>query len=128
LEINTRNENYSKPKGEQFALNVDGKLSNQINASSSRQKSKEPEKYFRSNLMDKLVFSSTEATLDHVSRLYHLGYIGEDDCLHLTPVNSILQMKPNFEYFDIYEKKVKDLKENTGVTSETGKKKRRLQS
>lgn len=76
------------------------------------------QKYFRSSLMDKQVLTSTNATLGQMNRLYHLGVLKENK-LHLTPVQSILQMKPAFEYFDIFEKKVKDLKESS-QTNETG--------
>ncbi len=46
-----------------------------------------------------------------MNKLYHLGLLNETS-LHLTPVQSILQMKPSFEYFDIYEKKVKDIRDS----------------
>lgn len=96
IEMNTTNDNYSKAKGEQFAINVDGKLA-------PNSKTDSQQKYFRSSLMDKQVYSSTVCTLGQMNRLYHLGIL-KDDQLHLTPVHSILQMRPNFEYFDIYEK------------------------
>jgi DNA-directed RNA polymerase-3 subunit RPC5 len=116
VELDTKNENYSKIKGEQFALNVDGKqssLSGKFNIRQQQiaQQQTEQPKYFRSNLMDKQVYQSTNATLGQMNKLYHLGLLNETS-LHLTPVQSILQMKPSFEYFDIYEKKVKDIRDS----------------
>ena len=68
--------------------------------------------------MDKVVYTSTNATLGQMNRMYHLGALNENK-LHLTSIQSILQMKPSFEYFDIYEKKVKDLKE-ANLKEDTG--------
>ena len=61
--------------------------------------------------MDKQVLTSSNGTLGQMSRLYQLGIL-KDDKLHLNPIQSILQMKPSFEYFDIYEKKIKEVKES----------------
>ena len=118
--MDTRNDNYSKVKGEQFALNVDGKLGVSSSSSSSlhnrtgsnknQEQQQQQQKYFRSNLMDKQVYVSSNAALGKMNKLYHLGAINESG-LHLTPVQSVLQMRPSFEYFDIFEKKIKDLKE-----------------
>ena len=109
LDLNTTNNNYSKAKGEQFALNVDGKQY-LPNKKHDPKEDKQP-KYFRTNMMDKVVYTSTNATVGQMNRLYHLGVLNDDKKLHLTSIQSILQMKPSFEYFDIYEKKVKDLKD-----------------
>ena len=65
--------------------------------------------------MDKSVYSSTNGALGQMNKLYQLGVL-KDNQLHLTPVQSILQMKPSFEHFDIYEKKVKESKEAQGET------------
>lgn len=108
IELNTTNENYSRPKGEQFALNVDGKPCLLQAAANSKQPKEQ--KYYKSNCMDKQVLASSNATLGQMSRLYQLGIL-KDDKLHLNPIHSILQMKPSFEYFDIYEKKIKETKE-----------------
>ena len=114
--MDTKNENYSKVKGEQFALNVDGKQTSQLGKLNPRQQQiqqqqTEQPKYFHSSLMDKQVYQSTNATLGQMNRLYHLGLIDEAG-VHLTPVHSIVQMKPSFEYFDIYEKKMKDIRDS----------------
>ncbi len=114
MELNTFNDNYSKPKGEQFAINVDGKTG--IQAISKLQlKEQQTPKYYRSNMMDKSVFTSSNGALGQMHQLYHLGCLKEKS-LHLTPIKSMLQMRPSFEYFDIYEKKVKDAKLSQGDT------------
>lgn len=113
--LDTYNDNYSKVKGEQYALNIDGKQSNQTKVS-SRVKH-EPERYYKSNLMDKQVLTSTNATLGQMNRLYHLGLL-KDNNLHLNPIQAILQMKPSFDYFDLVEKKGKDLKDSDLKESE----------
>lgn len=105
-------------KGEQFALNVDGKQTYSVPSIKQNSKDEKYSKYFRSNLMDKVLYTSTNATLGEMNRLYHLGYLNGNK-LSLTSIQSILQMKPSFEYFDIYEKKVKDLKE-AGQAGDTG--------
>ena len=135
MHLDTHNANYSRTKGEQICLNVDGGISASSSSSSKssaslskqadQQQQQQPSKYFRSHLMDKIVYTSTNATLGQMNRLYHLGALTSDATqLHLTPVRSILQMKPSFEYFDIYEKKVKDLKDAAAAaaakTSENG--------
>lgn len=109
--MDTRKEHYSKVKGEQYALNVDGKPTVQINKPGSKQRQPEQQRYYKSNVMDKQVLTSTNATLGQMNRLYHLGVLKEDK-LHLTPIQAILQMKPSFDYFDLVEKKTKDLKES----------------
>ena len=63
--------------------------------------------------MDKTVFTSSNGTQGQMNKLYHLGILKENK-LHITPVHSILQMRPSFEHFDIYEKKVKETKEALG--------------
>ena len=50
------NQNYSRTKGEQFALNVDGKPSLLL-SSKTNNNSKEQQRYYRSNVMDKQVLS-----------------------------------------------------------------------
>jgi DNA-directed RNA polymerase-3 subunit RPC5 len=109
VELNTTNDNYSRTKGEQFAVNVDGKPGLIMGNASKQQTSKE-QRYYKSNCMDKHVLTSTNATLGQMSRLYQLGIL-KNNKLHLNPVQSILQMKPSFEYFDIYDRKVKENKD-----------------
>lgn len=116
MELDTQTKNYSKTKGEQICLNVDGKHS--FIVPTSKQNAKE-QKYFNSNLMDKIVYSSNNAALGHMNQLYFLSLLNQNK-LHLTPIRSILQMKPSFEYLDIYEKKIKDLKEGSKSNELTG--------
>ncbi|CAF0804064.1 unnamed protein product [Brachionus calyciflorus] len=114
VELDTTNDNYSKVKGEQYALNVDGKQTVQTGKLNPKQKQPEQQqqqRYYKSNVMDKQVLTSTNATLGQMNRLYHLGLL-KDDKLHLTPIQAILQMKPSFDYFDLVEKKTKELKES----------------
>lgn len=118
LELDTANENYSKAKGEQFALNVDGKLTGNVSLGAKLKQDLPQQRYYKSNVMDKQVLTSTNGCLGQMNRLYHLGVLNNNQ-LHLTPVQSILQMKPSFDYFDIFEKKVKDIKEPS-QTNETG--------
>lgn len=115
------NDNYSKAKGEQFALNVDGKPSSQYGVNLKKQAKEEP-RYYRSSMMDKSVLVSSNGTPGQMNQLYHLGLLKENQ-LHLTPVQAVLQMRPSFEHFDIYERKVKEAREAQG---DTGNKKMRL--
>ena len=75
------NPNYSRTKGEQFALNVDGKPSLSL-LSSKTTNNKEQQRYYKSNVMDKQVLTSSNGTLDQMARLYQLGIL-KDDKLHL---------------------------------------------
>lgn len=102
VDLDPRNKYYSKAKGEQFAINVDGKPGHPSSASAQQ-------RYYHSSHMDKLVFGSTNGTPGQMNKLYQLGYY-KSGAIYLTPVHSILQMRPNFEYFDIYEQKVKEIK------------------
>lgn len=113
------NDNYSKAKGEQFALNVDGKSNSQYGLNLKKPNKEEP-RYYRSSMMDKSVLVSSNSTPGQMNQLYHLGLLKENK-LHLTPVQAVLQMRPSFEHFDIYERKVKETREAQG---DTGKKKK----
>lgn len=85
-----------------------------------KQEKQQPQRYFKSNYMDKQVLTSTNACLGQMNRLYHLGILNSSaDKLSLTPIKTILQMKPSFDYFDIFEKKVQDKKES-GNSNENG--------
>jgi hypothetical protein len=77
----------------------------------NRQQHPQQQKYYTSNMMDKQILCSTSGAVGHMHRLYHLGLLeisSNKERLHLAPVNSILQMKPSFEYLDLSEKKAKD--------------------
>jgi DNA-directed RNA polymerase-3 subunit RPC5 len=102
ISLNTKDANYSTTKGEQFAMNVDSNSNLQ-------------QKYYKSNVMDKQLLVSTNAATGNMNKHYCIGVIKSDE-LHLTPLQNLLQIKPSFEYFDIYEKKVKDVKEQQNDT------------
>jgi DNA-directed RNA polymerase-3 subunit RPC5 len=109
VSLDTRNPNYSKSKGEQFALNVDGK-SNIIQPNHQQQR------YYKTNLMDKQLLVSSNGALGNMNKHYCCGLLKSNQ-LHLTPLEGVIQMRPSYEYFDIYEKKVK---ENKDTHTDTG--------
>lgn len=46
-----------------------------------------------------------------MNRLYHLGLFKnteDETSLHLTPIQSMVQMKPSFDYLDMAEKRLKE--------------------
>ncbi|XP_014669271.1 PREDICTED: DNA-directed RNA polymerase III subunit RPC5-like [Priapulus caudatus] len=103
LGINTRSVNYSHSKGEQIALNVDGASRGSESA------------YFASGIMDKqlLVSSSVgNASLQYAAAVFR------DDELHLTPVQGVIQLKPNFNYFDKADSKMKESTADDGESSQ----------
>jgi DNA-directed RNA polymerase-3 subunit RPC5 len=92
--LNTDGPNFDESKGEQMALNVDG--------SDSKAKTKDVEdKMFSSGVMDKQVLSSTRALKD-TSR-YAVGILGGNE-LHITPVKSVLHLRPDLKYLDKSDK------------------------
>ncbi len=107
--LDTNSQNYSKPKGEQFALNVDGK-------SSIIMPHHQQQRFYKSNIMDKQVLVSSNGALGNMNKHYCCGLL-KDNQLHITPVESVIQMRPSYEYFDVYEKKVK---ENKDTHTDTG--------
>ncbi|KAH3862898.1 hypothetical protein DPMN_025873 [Dreissena polymorpha] len=82
--LNTSSSHYCKSKGEQFALNVDGKIG-------------EGASFFTSDKMDKQVLTS-HPTGAQVGR-YAVGYFKGGE-LFMSPVRAQLQMKPSFSYLD----------------------------
>lgn len=95
LGLQTRGPTFDRSKGEQIALNVDGAF---------RDKRDSEDNYYKSNVMDKLVLTSTKALSD-VSR-YAVGVM-RDNSLHLTPVSSVLALRPCFSYLDQADKRGK---------------------
>ncbi|NP_997919.1 DNA-directed RNA polymerase III subunit RPC5 [Danio rerio] len=82
--MDTMSPNYSRSKGEQIALNVDGMSSEDSNV-------------YTTKMMDKQTFSSIQATTNtsrYAAAVFHKGE------LHLTPLQGILQMRPSFTYLD----------------------------
>lgn len=76
--------NYSRSKGEQIALNVDGTTFDESNLYSVK-------------MMDKQTLTSIQATTDTSRYAAAVFRKGE---LHLTPLQGILQMRPSFTYLD----------------------------
>ncbi|XP_045214874.2 DNA-directed RNA polymerase III subunit RPC5-like isoform X2 [Mercenaria mercenaria] len=84
VSLNTRSKHYSKSKGEQFALNVDGR-------------NPDATAVYSSNMMDKQVLLSHACGTD--SGRYAVGYFRDGE-LYLSPVRAQVQMKPSFNYLD----------------------------
>lgn len=87
VSVNIHSPNYSKSKGEQIALNVDG-----TSLSSSAQP-----KTYSSDLMDKQLLCSQPSVL---SPKRYLGGIYRDGELHITPLKGIIHLRPSFGYLD----------------------------
>ncbi|XP_060071471.1 DNA-directed RNA polymerase III subunit RPC5-like isoform X2 [Ylistrum balloti] len=90
LGLNTRGDNYARSKGEQIAINVDG---------SSNQSG-----HYISGMMDKQVLSSVACT--ETAGRYAVG-VWKDGEVHLTPLHAIVQLRPNFDYLDSADSRVK---------------------
>ncbi|XP_076293456.1 RNA polymerase III subunit E [Lasioglossum baleicum] len=100
--IDTHSVNYDQSKGEQIAVNADG---------DAKSDQDEDEKAFDSNLMDKTVLQSSRA-LPNCSN-YAVGVFQEGE-LHLTPLRGVVQMRPQFNYLDKSDKRVRDEAKNMG--------------
>ncbi len=88
--LDTDTANYDRSKGEQVALNVDG--------SDARAKTADPDAMlYPSGIMDKQVLSSAKSVPDP-SR-YAVGILGGNE-FHLTPIASILTIRPDLKYLD----------------------------
>lgn len=98
LPLNVQSSNYDKSKGEQIALNVDGR-----HAGDNR--------YFNSSFMDKQKLISNKAVSS--SAQYAIGLLRPGKELHLTPLNAIIQLRPSFTYLDQSDNRAKaELKGN----------------
>ena len=84
IAINTKNPNYDASKGEQIALNTDGRETG-------------PNKYFKSSLMDKQLLTGTSPVTS--TGRYALAIMDNEE-LHLTPVEGVLQLRPSLVYLD----------------------------
>lgn len=91
--LDTESPFYDRFKGEQLALAADGK---------SIAKGERPT--FKRGIMDKQAFVSS-TSLDDVSK-YIVGIYADKE-LHLSPLSSILQLRPSFSYFDKEDKRNK---------------------
>ncbi|XP_076650808.1 RNA polymerase III subunit E [Halictus rubicundus] len=102
VEIDTHSVNYDQSKGEQIAINADGDAKSDQDVD---------EKAFDSHLMDKTVLQSSRA-LPNCSN-YAVG-VFQDGELHLTPLRGVVQMRPQFNYLDKSDKRVRDEAKNIG--------------
>ncbi|OAD60047.1 DNA-directed RNA polymerase III subunit RPC5 [Eufriesea mexicana] len=100
--VDTHSVNYDQSKGEQIAINADG---------DSKIDQEDDEKAFDSNVMDKTVLQSSRA-LPNCSN-YGVG-IFQDGELHITPLRGIVQMRPQFNYLDKSDKRVREEAKNMG--------------
>ncbi|KAK7003517.1 DNA-directed RNA polymerase III subunit RPC5 [Biomphalaria glabrata] len=87
LGLDTYSKNYSRSKGEQIAVNVDG------NAHTSS------DRFFSSSKMDKIILSCPPYVKTFSNCQYAAGLL-KDGELHLTPVSAVVQMRPSFDYLD----------------------------
>lgn len=92
MAIDTMSPNYSRSKGEQIALNVDGTTYDETNTYSVK-------------MMDKQSFSSIQATTNTSRYAAAVFRKGE---LHVTPLTGILQMRPSFSYLDKADTKTRE--------------------
>ncbi|GIY97170.1 DNA-directed RNA polymerase III subunit RPC5 [Caerostris extrusa] len=95
---------YDRSRGEQFAYNVDGQSSSK-------------ERYFDGVLMDKILIQGTKVERPDE---YAVGFMREGK-LHITPVNSVIEMCPGFVHMDKIvsaSKKALNLDENEGENDE----------
>lgn len=91
--LNTASRNYDAFKGDQLAIAADGK---------SQNKNEKPT--YISGTMDKQTLVST-TPLDEINK-YIVG-IMQDNEVHGSVVKGIVQMRPNFSYFDKLDKRKK---------------------
>lgn len=84
--LDTGSRHYDAFKGEQYAVAADGK-----------ERRGEHNVSFRSGTMDRQSFISTRP-MENVSK-YIVGYM-QDREIHLSVLNGVVQMRPNFSYFD----------------------------
>ncbi|XP_067121880.1 LOW QUALITY PROTEIN: DNA-directed RNA polymerase III subunit RPC5 [Centruroides vittatus] len=98
LPLNVQSSNYDKSKGEQIALNVDGRHGGDNS-------------YFSSSFMDKQKLTSSKAVSS--SAQYAIGLLRPGKELHLTPLHAIIQLRPSFTYLDQSDSRAKaELKES----------------
>lgn len=88
VKIDTRSRNFDRGKSEQIAFHANN--------------GEEP--YFPGKYMNKMILKSFESKPSNLQ--YAVGLVNHDaNELHLSPVNSVIQFRPSFDYFDKKEKK-----------------------
>ncbi|KAH8302954.1 hypothetical protein KR044_012452 [Drosophila immigrans] len=98
--LNLESRHYDRFKGEQFAVAADGK--NTYGAAPP--KGAERPTYKR-GIMDKQAFVSSRSLTD-ISK-YVVGIYTEDKEVHLSPLTSIVQLRPSLSHFDKEDKRRK---------------------
>ncbi|XP_063240681.1 DNA-directed RNA polymerase III subunit RPC5 [Bacillus rossius redtenbacheri] len=96
--LDARNPNFDAGKAEQIALNTDG-------LPGRKDEKKPEEKLFKSDVMDKLVLTSTRSV--PAASNYALGVLLDKE-LHVTPVRGILALRPSFGYLDKSDRRAKE--------------------
>jgi len=99
LRMDTASPNYSRSKGEQIALNVDGPPSVK----------EERTRAFQSNVMDKQILVGSSA-VEKTGR-YAVGILNDNE-LHLTQVEGVVSLRPSLGYLD-----KSDLRSKTSAAS-----------
>lgn len=96
--VNTKSKNYDAFRGDQLAQQADGLPAKQQMFSKPSTSSAPVERpTFPSGRLDKLSYTSSKPS-SNVHR-YVIGVLNDRE-VHCTPLKSILQMRPNFSYFD----------------------------
>jgi len=94
VRVDTGSQNYSRSKGEQIALNVDGAVGARG----------EEGRTFASHLMDKQILVGSSAVSD--TGRYAVGVLNDNE-LHLTRLESVLSLRPSLQYLDKSDTKAK---------------------
>ncbi|XP_059099370.1 DNA-directed RNA polymerase III subunit RPC5-like isoform X2 [Tigriopus californicus] len=94
MALDSKGTNYDESKGEQIAMNVDGTMGTR----------EAEELVFPSGVMDKQLLASAKA-VPNASR-YAVGILGGNE-LHITPLEAVLQLRPNLGYLDKSDKTAK---------------------
>ncbi|KAI9487047.1 MAG: DNA-directed RNA polymerase III subunit Rpc5 [Benjaminiella poitrasii] len=110
LPLDTRSPNYSTERGEDFAMGLNDKTiktaydrrmeeheEEMMGRGSNKLKKKEEE------LLDRMTLTSTEIPSQ---TKYVVGVIRDDE-LHITPINTTVQLRPGFKYIDKIDEKWK---------------------
>lgn len=96
--VSTRSKNYDSFRGDQLAQQADGMPVPKQHGNKSNGNSAPAERpSFPSGRMDKLSYTSSKPS-KNVHR-YVIGMLNDRE-VHCTPLKSVLQMRPNFSYFD----------------------------
>ncbi|KAI8341472.1 DNA-directed RNA polymerase III subunit Rpc5 [Chlamydoabsidia padenii] len=108
LPLDTRSAYYSTERGEDFAMGMNDKVMK--TAYDRRMEEHEDEERFGRNkkqqedeLLDKMTLTSTEVP---TQTKYLVGVLHNDE-LHVTPLSTVIQMRPGFSYLDKIDEKFK---------------------